>query len=109
MGSRHGDASGLFRRPSPKSVARDLPGSGPCFPVSGQSSSHGGAASCETLVLEWARAQLIRCLDRASESPWVDASECRWLRSRFAEKTFSVLFIGQSRQGTTAVWPGSTP
>jgi hypothetical protein len=102
VGSRHGDASGLFRRSS-RSAGRDPPSNGPCFPVSGQRDSRGGAASYETVVLERARAQLIRCLDRASKSSWVESSECRWLRSRFAEKTFSVLFIGQSRQGTAAV------
>jgi hypothetical protein len=103
MGSPRGDASGPFRRPSPGSAVRDPTTNGPNFPVSGQRDARGGATSYETLVLERARLQLTRCLDRASKSPWVDASECRWLRSRFAEKTFTVLFIGQSRQGSAAV------
>ncbi len=58
-------------------------------------------ASDEAVALEQTRMELARCLDEASELPGIETNEYRWLRSRLAEKTFSILFVGQSRHGTT--------
>jgi hypothetical protein len=103
MGGPHSDASGVRKRPVRGSAIRGALEDGPRSRPTGPTPSRGGAISHDVVALEKARAQLARCLDRASNLPWVDTGECRWLRSRLVEKTFSVLFIGQSRQGTAGV------
>ena len=103
MGNRPGDASELSRRRSSGSAVQEPSGYALGLPVSDAMRSRGGGTSCEDVAFEGARAQLTRCLESASKLPWVEAKECHWLRSRVAEKTFTILFLGQSRQGTAAV------
>lgn len=102
MDNCHRDTSGLPTRQPPGSAVREA-AQEPCSPRSGATPSRAGITSYQAVALERARTQLTRCLDRASRSQWVETSECRWLRSIFAEKTFHILFVGQSRQSTTAV------
>ena len=102
MDNCHGDTSGLPTRQPPGSAVREA-AQEPCSPRSGTTPSRAGITSYQAVALERARTQLTRCLDRASRSQWVETSECRWLRSSFAEKTFRILFVGQSRQRTAAV------
>ena len=96
------DTFGLPTRQPPGSAVREA-AQEPCSPRSGTTPSRAGITSYQAVALERARTQLTRCLDRASRSQWIETSECRWLRSSFAEKTFRILFVGQSRQRTAAV------
>jgi hypothetical protein len=103
MSNQRGDASGVPKRSPSSGAIRGAAEGRPRSRPAAATLSRDATISYGAVALERARAQFTRCLERASNLPWVDTGECGWLRSRLAEKTFSVLFVGQSRQGTAGV------